>query len=288
MGKWNLKSFYRKIPIHPSFLLLLFWFVLTNNFFSFLLFTVVVLTHEFGHYIVAKKCGYKLDYFYITPYGVSLNYKDKSFENRDEILIALAGPCTNFLLCVLVVTFWWILPEIYLFTSDFVYQSLMLGLFNLLPCYPLDGGRVFCGLLSTSMPRKNAVKIICGLNYFFSSVLMLLFIYSCFVNFNPTFLLSSVFLILGNIDSQNESKYQPLSLYKRKIKDFSRPNFVYTNGDNLISGMLKRIEINKYTLFVVKISNEEVRIVNEDELKRLAIKFSPAISLNDAIKLDKE
>ena len=198
-----------------------------NDLFSFLLFTVVILTHEFGHFIVAKKRGYKLDYFYIAPYGVSLNYKEKAFESDDEILIALAGPLTNFCLCVICVSLWWIKPEIYFFTSDFVSQSLLLGLFNLLPCYPLDGGRIVCGVLSKQMPRKKAVKLICKLNYIFSAVLFLLFVFSCFNDFNPTLILSSIFLVLGNFEIKNEGVYQSLSLADRKVKNFSKPMFVY-------------------------------------------------------------
>lgn len=287
MGKWNIKKIYKKIPLHPSFILLFFWFVLTNNFFSFLLFVLVILTHEFGHYIVALKCGYKLDYFYIAPYGVSLNYKEKIFDSRDEILIALAGPLVNFFLCVLVVTFWWIYPSIYGLTVDFVYQSLMLGLFNMLPCYPLDGGRIFCGILSKQMERQKAIKVVRNLNLVFSALLFICFVYSCFYNFNPTFLLASVFLLFGNLDIKNESNYQPLFLFDKKVKNFSRPIFLYVKGEVTITKLLKHIQANKYTIFIVQLKNEQVKIMDEQKLKKLAINLSPALSLNEIFIRDK-
>ena len=92
--KWN----YKKFPLHPTFLLLFLWFIFTKNFSSFLLFFIVVIIHEFGHFIVAKKCGYKLDSFIIAPYGVNLNYKERAFDSKDEILIACAGPFINIII----------------------------------------------------------------------------------------------------------------------------------------------------------------------------------------------
>lgn len=284
----SVKNILKKIPIHPSFVLLFLWFVISNNILSFLMFTLVVLTHEFGHYFVAKKCGYKLDYFYIAPYGVSLNYKEKSFENHDEILIALAGPCVNFALSVFFVSLWWIFPITYSVSVNFVYQSILLGLFNLLPCYPLDGGRVVCGILSKQMPRKKAIKIVCILNYVFSITLALIFVYSCFSNFNPTLLLSAVFLFLGNLDIKNEGKYFPLTITNKKIKNFSRPIFIYSNGQVLLSNLIKHIEINKFTIFVISLENGKTKILDENMAKSLALKFSPAISVNEIFIKDKE
>lgn len=62
----------KKLPIHPSFLILFAWFICTRQIEAFFIFVFVVLAHEFGHYFVAKKLGYKLDAFFLAPYGVSL------------------------------------------------------------------------------------------------------------------------------------------------------------------------------------------------------------------------
>ena len=171
------------MPIHPSFILLFLWFIFTRNIFSFLLFCAVVLTHELGHYYTAKRLGYKLDSFFIAPFGVSLNYKESIFESKDELKIAFSGPLVNFILSLITISLWWIFPEIYHYTYEFVFQSIMLGLFNLLPCYPLDGGRVLVGVISQYHPRKTAIKISMVLNILFSSILFSLFIVSCFINF---------------------------------------------------------------------------------------------------------
>lgn len=282
--RWN----YKKIPIHPTFFLLFLWFILTKNISTFLLFTFVVLTHEYGHYLVAKKCGYKLDSFIIAPYGVNLNYKERAFDSKDEILIALAGPLVNIILSFLVVSLWWILPNLYNYTSDFVNQSLMLGLFNLLPCYPLDGGRIFIGLISQNMERKKAVKTIYYLNYLFSALLLVLFFITCFFDFNPTLCLCAVFLILGVVDSKFESKYQSLSFYKKKIKNFSKPLLLTVDENVCLAQLIKHIEINKFTIFVVNFSNLKTVFLDENHIKLMTLKYPLSQTLKEIIRQEKE
>ena len=271
----------KKFPIHPSFFLLFLWFLINNSILSFLSFTFVVLCHEFGHFIVSKKLGYKLNYFCITPYGVNLNYKEKFFDSEDEIKIAVAGPLSSFILSVLFLAIWWIFPVVYNFTYVIALQSFLLGIFNLLPCYPLDGGRVLCELLTKQMQRKKAVKLTTILNYFFSSILFILFILSCFYNFNPTFLLSAIFLLLGNMDIMQEGKYSPIYLYDKKVKNFSKPNFVYVNSNSTLSQLLKHIEIKKYTVFVVNFDDIKTKYIDENFVKKLSIKFSLDTNLDE-------
>lgn len=284
----SIKKIVKKIPFHPSFFLLVLWFILTKNFYSFLLFFVVVLSHEFGHYFVAKKCGYKLNSFYIAPFGVNLNYKEKVFDSKDEIFIALAGPMVNFFLSIVLISFWWIFPESYNFTYEFVIQSLMLGLFNLLPCYPLDGGRVAVSLLSKNMPRKKAVKFICLLNYIFASILFVFFILSCFINFNPTFALCAVFLVLGQIDSKNECQYMPVLVFNKKVKSYSKPIFLVINSNETLSNMLKHIESNKFTIFIALIDNRQTKLIDENFVKQLSLTYPINASLKDIFKQERE
>ena len=272
-----------KVKISPSFLLLFFWFVFFKDIFSFLIFITVVLSHEYGHFIVAKKLGYKLKAFVLAPYGAKLSYEERFFDSKDEILIALAGPLMNIFLSVFLISFWWITPNIYSFTIDFVRQSLLLGLFNLLPCYPLDGGRVFIGILSQNIERKRAVKIIYILNYCFSFLLFLCFIISCFINFNPTFCLCSVFLLLGVFDSKYESKYQAMLFMNKEIKNFSKPLIFVINDDVTIKQLLKHIEINKFTIFIVNLANGKTKVLSENVIKDYAIKYPINLKLKEIL-----
>ena len=272
MGDGILKKINKNLPIHPSFFLFALWFIFANDFKTFIILGLVVFIHEMGHYLTARKLGYKLKSFYIAPYGACLNYQESCFETKDEILIAVAGPIVNLISSVIIISLWWIFPSIFSFTYQFVFQSTMLGLFSLLPCYPLDGGRVFVGILSQTQPRQKAIKITVIFNVVISIILLFLFIISCFYNFNPSLCVCAVFMILGVLDTKYESKFQILSLYKKKTKNFSKPFFLCVNDSTSIGQILKRIEPNRYTIFIV-LSNEKPIYLDEDKVKLLSLKY---------------
>ena len=104
-----------------------------------------VIPHEYGHALVAKKLGYKAIDITLWPYaGLASIDGDWYKHPRHEILIALAGPGVNFFLGSIFI--WFVQPELSIVGFFFVFNFL-LGCFNLLPLYPMDGGRIvraFC------------------------------------------------------------------------------------------------------------------------------------------------
>ena len=105
-----------------------------------------VVVHEFGHALMGKAFGVKTLEIIMTPLG-GLALLDKPMdEPRAEIYIALAGPAVNL---VLVGMF----APLLFFTSSnvllfFISINLMLAFFNLLPAFPMDGGRVLRSVLA--------------------------------------------------------------------------------------------------------------------------------------------
>ena len=74
---------------------------------------------------------------------------------RDQALIALAGPLSNFLFSLLIALAYRLLPIPYLFPiiRSLLIISLSLGIFNLLPLYPLDGNKILIGFLPLDLAR---------------------------------------------------------------------------------------------------------------------------------------
>ena len=125
-----------------------------------------VLLHELGHALMARRFGIKTHDITLYPIGGVARLARMPRAPGAELLIALAGPAVNFVLAA------GLLPLLFLGGGDLGYTSvlgvfletllsvnLMLGLFNLIPAFPMDGGRVLRALLSGWLGRMQATVI---------------------------------------------------------------------------------------------------------------------------------
>jgi Zn-dependent protease len=131
-------------------------------------FFACVVLHELGHSFVARRNGIRVPRILVMPIGGMAEFESIPREPRTEIAIALAGPAVNF---VLVALLWWFvdfsadteataLPQN---VGDFINQlflaNLVMGTFNLLPVFPMDGGRVLRALLALRLPYLRATFV---------------------------------------------------------------------------------------------------------------------------------
>lgn len=269
----------KKIPVNFSFIFVFLWFFLTNKIYDFLIFLIALIIHEFGHYIIAKKRGYKLTKFSVSMFGAELSY-EKLYSVNDELIIALAGPLFNMISAFFILSLWWIFPFLYIYTKTFCFFSLSLGFFNLLPAYPLDGGRILISALSLKYDEKNVLKLIKYNNLFLSLIFLIFFIISCFFDFNPTFILMIIFLLSGFFEAENREKYQLMSLIKEKNKNFTNIKFVYIgDGDIKLLDLIKKIENNKFIFFYFNYGKKG-KLIPENIIVNLSLKNN----LNEKIK----
>jgi len=108
---------------------------------------VLVFLHELGHSVVAQHFGIKVVDITFWPLGGMARMSEIPEDSRIEGLIAIAGPAVNFALALLALAVWGVAGApvsgvLAVFTYVFVLVNLMLGGFNLLPAFPMDGGRV--------------------------------------------------------------------------------------------------------------------------------------------------
>lgn len=186
-----------KIRLHPLFILFGIYFAFTGKVFSFLAITLSALLHEGGHYIVSSSMGYELNRITLMPYGAVLSGYAGDVTIKDEIKIAVAGPAVSGFLAIFFTALWWLFPSAYPFTDLAGKTNAALFFVNLIPAYPLDGGRVLYALVSLKTGRKKGLKIAKIVTISISAALLLLFIYSCFHGVNLTIAVFSVFLISG-------------------------------------------------------------------------------------------
>ena len=157
------------LAVHPSWLVIAFLltFSLADAFFprlvpgwstgqywllgvgTALLFFASVLAHEFSHAIVARRLGLKVAGITLFIFGGATTIETDSRSARDEALIALAGPMTSLAIgaALLGIGALMLQPELRAIVGWLGVINLVLGAFNLVPGYPMDGGRVLRAIL---------------------------------------------------------------------------------------------------------------------------------------------
>ncbi len=163
----------RRITIHPLFFVCLAWIIVTDSTYYLLLITLTIFLHEWGHILVYSRNGVIIDQIRLQPFGVSITpHNENRIPHRVQLICAIAGPCVNLIcagLCY-VLSFFVALPE---WLTVFYISSLFLGLFNLLPIVPLDGGRVL-GVLISRIWDEYISQLICAVCGFVFGVSMLI------------------------------------------------------------------------------------------------------------------
>jgi Zn-dependent protease/predicted transcriptional regulator len=173
------------VRVHATFFLLLLWIgyfywvqtgdmaqVLDGLVFIIALFVCVVL-HEFGHALTARHYGIRTRNITLLPIGGVAAMESMPSDPRQEIAVAIAGPMVNFLIAFIIYLFLPAAPDPVLgtpamevddpigamsFAERLLFINLVLGIFNLLPAFPMDGGRILRAAMSLFMPAVKATR----------------------------------------------------------------------------------------------------------------------------------
>ena len=135
-----------------------------------------ILFHEIGHALIAKRYGVETQDIILFPIGGMARLNRLPDKPVQELLVALAGPMMNVLIAALLFPFFWFLTRPYLVLHDIpspeniddnfflflpllLFLNLLLAVFNLIPAFPMDGGRILRALLSIKWGRVKATKV---------------------------------------------------------------------------------------------------------------------------------
>ncbi len=276
-----------KFVVHPVTLIFCAMSIFAGMFWLFFTYLVCLLFHEFSHAMLAKRLGYRCTKITLYPTGALLSGNADEFTFKDEIIISLAGPLSNIFLIIICVFLWWIFPEVYNYTGDFVVANLSLALFNLLPIFPLDGGRCLLAMLSLKTQRKNATKICKNVTLIFSILLFLVFIISCFFTFNLQIGIMSIVIFITAISEDKEATYKRLvksSLKRRKLNHGLAVKTLMFNKKTSISKVLAKID--NFAYYNICVVDDDFNILakfTEMQLEDKLIKINKASQLKDLI-----
>ena len=200
--------------IHATFLLIIGWVglsywqqtgtlpgTLEGIFFTLILFGCVVL-HEFGHALTARRYGIKTRDITLYPIGGVARLErmpDKPFQ---EFWVALAGPAVNVVIAVLL--FGWLiisgtmapLAGVSMTSGPFIERLLLVNvslvIFNLIPAFPMDGGRILRSLLALRLEYTHATQIAATVGQGLALLLGLVGLFS-----NPLLVFIAFFVWIG-------------------------------------------------------------------------------------------
>ncbi|MEW6080224.1 MAG: M50 family metallopeptidase [Bacillota bacterium] len=151
-----------RVRINGAFLVLALGFVLAGLGSHALALLLSIAGHEMAHFLVASGFGHRPTEVDLYPFGGALRFEDDWGDTAVEAVVALAGPLHNLAVSALA---WW-LSGIPIWRPGsltlFIETNLAIGLFNLFPVLPLDGGRVLRAMLTPRLGYREATKVLTG------------------------------------------------------------------------------------------------------------------------------
>jgi Zn-dependent protease len=213
------------VRLHPTFVLVFLWVLIdwrrlgAGHSALAVVFTLVlvllvfacVLLHEFGHAFMARQYGVRVHDVSLSAIGGMARMEQLPVEPRSEMLIALAGPAANVALIAALAPIILFVGIVKGFSSladyaltifnptptglltTLLYANLLIVAFNMLPAFPMDGGRVFRAILTAVVGRDMATRVAVVAGEVFAGLLLL---FSLFVAQSVILALLALFIMV--------------------------------------------------------------------------------------------
>ncbi|GJM29626.1 MAG: protease [Cyclobacteriaceae bacterium] len=231
-----------------------------------------VFLHELGHALAAKRYNIKTKDITLLPIGGLARLESIPEKPKEELVVALAGPAVNIGLAVITVLFI-ALPDpesltVQLtagvnssnFFLNFFIVNIWLALFNLIPAFPMDGGRVLRAILSMNMKRHVATNIAARIG----QLLAIGFVFLGFFT-NPFLIFIGFFIFLG---AQAEATYtQTKSMLEGyTVKDVLMQHYQTIDASQPVSTAVQMLLNTQCKNFLVMENSTPVGTLSREEI----------------------
>jgi Zn-dependent protease len=272
-----------KVQVHWTFAIILFWIIYVSLraganteqtvwavLFILAIFGCVVL-HEFGHAIAARNYGINTKDITLLPIGGLARLEKIPEKPKEELVVALAGPLVNVLIFFVLMPFVRMPEDLeaaeqWMFTDpgNFLYKlvviNLWLAVFNMIPAFPMDGGRVLRAALSFKFPRHHATRIA-------SSLGQMLAIGFVFLGFfvNPFLIFIGLFIFLG---AQSEAQFTQAQFFLKGyfVRDITMRQYGTLKSDDTVQQAVDLLLNSQDKNFLIFRDDQPVGTLSRDEL----------------------
>lgn len=263
------------IDLHWTFIALILITALLSTYLSllFILLFVCVLIHELAHSVTSLHNGIGVKRIILLPLGGATIMDETNIDPKIEFNVSLAGPVTSILLGgifgVLVV---FLQPGIIYNVVNFLAEiNLLLGAFNLLPAFPLDGGRIFRSYLERKNDYYKATALtVKASTYILAFIVIFTLGYAIFskasVDYKEFTLLWNLIIVVflyGGMRSEEASAKIKLEAEGLTLKDATTTNFIIIDKDTSIHRLYGISNANKGSIIATR-KNEGIAIISTD------------------------
>lgn len=292
-----------KLFIHWTFLILIGWIflmhlgmghssaqALVGIAFIFALFVCVTL-HELGHALAARRYNFSTRHITLLPIGGMAQMEALPEKPAQELWVALAGPLVNVIIALLLYIYLSAsgnVPAISAmqhmgstdFLSNLFFANIALAVFNLIPAFPMDGGRVLRALLSFKLSRRKATQIAASIGQF----LAVLFVFFGFFG-NIWLIFIGIFIYLG---AGGEAAYESTksALSDLTVKDAMMTRYTVLSPDDTLSKAVQQLLQGQDKDFLVAENDNVTGILTRKGIVKGLTEFGQQASLDKAMTKD--
>lgn len=276
------------VRIHPFFWLLIIGSVWTGFLQEMITLFVLIIIHELGHVSVARACQWRVRRIQLLPFGGVAEVEEwGNTDPGEEFMVALAGPFLNAVM-------WgigWFFGRIGLWEVEwahyFMWCNAIIAGFNLLPIWPLDGGKMVQALLSMGVAYRRAVYLTYAIS--FIGLLILSIISFTILWFHLNLLMIIFYLTAQNIMDYKYIPYQLVRFWLMKYEALKKNDSRWPQVFREISPEIKVEDTLKYLrktrnhYFLLRGQRKRrVRIIHERDLLQVYFdKKQPQCAVSD-------
>jgi stage IV sporulation protein FB len=289
-----------KVRMHLTFLILLAWVAAgegltrgaqaaaTGTIFVLLLFACVV-AHEFGHVLVARHYGGRTRDILLLPIGGVSRMERMPERPAQELAVAIAGPMVSIAIGVVLIALAGFpraqsieSPALEALLPRLAATNLFLALFNLLPAFPMDGGRALRALLTMRMGRISATRIAAR----FGHIIAGLFVLVGLISANPILLLIGIFIYFGATAEAADTELRQVA-QTMTVSDVMRSNVrTIRSSAPLSDGIELMLRAGQHAIPVIGPDGTLAGVATKDSIIRAVHRSGRGAAISEAVTAD--